>query len=371
MSSMSRRMYGASAQQEIAPAFDAFGAANDALSPRVLRLFVPLNVLSDDHLATLCRELEVQRAVPGQQLVQAESLVGRHLFLLSGELSVSMCTGQTVEVSAGTATSYLSLGDSLPGFVEAVANADCSYFIVDREQLDAMLCWDQVAKTMAVEISIDRSLDEDALWMCTLLASNLFHKIPPYNVREVFERMEARFVQSGEAIVRQGEQGAECYIIKEGNALVTHQRSAGAEPEVIAELGPGRCFGEDALLNHTTRNATVTMESNGVLMCLHKREFFSLLSEPEINAIDLRDAQAAISEGAQWLDVRSQQEFDCAHRSGAFHLPMHLMSLKSRLMNPGTTYIAYCSTGRRASTAAYLLAQQGFKVVPLSQSSHR
>ena len=42
------------------------------------------------------------------------------------------------------------------------------------------------------------------------------------------------------------------------------------------------------------------------------------------------------------------------------------MSLKSRMMDVNTRYVAYCSTGRRASTVAYLLNQQGFNVQALA-----
>ena len=111
------------------------------------------------------------------------------------------------------------------------------------------------------------------------------------------------------------------------------------------------------------------METNGVLMAIRKRDFFRLLIEPEVGTISYEDAVQQVASGCQWLDVRSEQEFENGHIHGAFHLPMHLMSLKSRLMDKTKQYIAYCSTGRRASTVAYLLSQQGYNVLPLCQSN--
>ena len=338
--------------------------AFNAISIDVLRSFVPLNILSDDHLKTIARSHEMELAVKDQCIANADVLRDSQLFLVSGSVDVLLDDGQPVRICGGTENSHLSLGDSFPTAVSVTAIEDSQLFLLNRDKLDAMLCWDQVAKTLALDFSADRHFDEDASWMNTLLRSNLFHKIPPYNVKAIFDCFEARVVEAGEVIVREGEQGDICYLIKEGCAHVSCDHHS--ESIFVAELLPGRCFGEDALLNKTTRNATVTMKTNGVLMGLHKRDFLSLMTEPEVTAINIEQAVKTIADGARWLDVRSQQEYENDHRADAFHLPMHLMSLKSRLMDANTRYIAYCSTGRRASTVAYLLSQQGFNVKPLA-----
>ena len=312
----------------------------------ILRSFVPLNILSDDHLKTISRSHEMDLAVLGQSIANTEILRDSHLFLVSGSVDVELDDGQPLRICGGTENSHLSIGDSFPTAVGVTAVEDCQIFLLNRSQLDA------------------RHFDEDASWMNSLLCSNLFHKIPPYNVKSIFYRFEARVVEAGEVIVHEGEQGDICYLIKEGCAHVSCEHNA--ELTVVAELTPGRCFGEDALLNKTTRNATVTMKTNGVLMGLHKRDFLALMSEPEVATLSIEEAVKTVANGARWLDVRSQQEYENDHRADAFHLPMHLMSLKSRLMDANTRYVAYCSTGRRASTVAYLLNQQGFNVLPLA-----
>lgn len=348
------------------------GTAEDAvqgnLSLEVLRSFVPLNVLSDSHLNTVIRSAIEQIATYGQEIADARQLQEKQYFLVSGAVEITDSNGQASVVHAGTEGSRLSLGEAMASAALITAVTDSQLIIVDRQLLEGMLCWDQAAKTLALDYSARRQLDEDAAWMNMLLSSNLFHKIPPYNVYQIFDQFEARVVHAGETIIRQGEEGDTCYVIKEGIAVVS-QVAAGSKgierPAILAELTAGQCFGEDALLNKTTRNATVTMESNGVLMCLRKQDFFSLMVEPKVPALNLVDAQSQVEQGACWLDVRSEEEFDSQHLPGAFHLPMHLMSLKSRLMDAGKPYIAYCSSGRRASTAAYLLSQQGFNVVAL------
>ena len=336
----------------------------NTVSVDVLRSFVPLNILSKDHLKTIARSCEMDLAIKGQRIADADILHDSQLFLVSGSVDVELDDGQPLRICGGTENSHLSLGDSFPTAVSVTTVEDSQLFLLNRDKLDAMLCWDQVAKTLALEFSADRHFDEDANWMNTLLRSNLFHKIPPYNVKAIFDRFEAQLVEAGEVIVREGEQGDICYLIKEGCASVSCTHNA--ETTVVAELSPGRCFGEDALLNRTTRNATVTMKTNGVIMALNKRDFLALMTEPEVASLNIEQAVKTIADGACWLDVRSQQEYEIDHRADAFHLPMHLMSLKSRMMDVNTRYVAYCSTGRRASTVAYLLNQQGFNVQALA-----
>ncbi|MGB5324672.1 MAG: cyclic nucleotide-binding domain-containing protein [Pseudomonadales bacterium] len=340
----------------------------NGVQPRqdILANFVPMTDLSATHLGSLAR---ISRLVTlhGSQTIGDQALLDRYyVYLVNGDIVVTYCvTGQRVAYSAAN-FGMLSIGDFIENVRELVAASDAQLLVVDRDELDAMLCWDQVAKSLSLELNAGREYDEDREWLNTLLSSNLFHRIPPYNIRQVVDKFVPRVVQTGEVVVREGEPGEECFIIKEGRAAVTRTVTDGEAPELLAMLQAGQCFGEEALACDACRNATVTMESNGVLMALNKADFAALMREPVVEGISEGEAIALVAEGkAAWLDVRSQQEYDHDHRSNAFHLPLHLMSIKTRLMNNKSRYVAYCSTGRRATTAASLLQQQGFDVLPV------
>jgi len=351
---------------ELLPAH--FSAAGELPAIELLAGFVPMNDLSTAHLATIARMASVMVVPEGQFIADQNILDDCYVYLVSGAISTTFCvTGQQVEYTAAS-FGMLSVGDYLESVRTITAATDTRVLIVNRHELDSMLCWDQVAKSLKLELCAEREYDEDRGWINTLLTSNLFHKIPPYNIRTVLDKFSPRVVQNGEVIVRQGARGDDCYIIKEGRAQVTQQVSETAEPSVVAELHAGQCFGEDALVNDSLRNASVTMESNGVLMVLNKRDFMALQTEPAIEGISIGEADSEVAAGATWLDVRSQQEYDHDHRRDAFHLPLHLMSVKARLMEPNYKYMAYCSTGRRAATAARLLQQRGFDVTPVMRS---
>ena len=82
---------------------------------------------------------------------------------------------------------------------------------------------------------------------------------------------------AGTVLCREGESGQEFFVLLEGTVAVT---SHGAE---LARLGRGDFFGELALLDGKTRNATVTATSDVELLVLSRREFESVLhDDPEV-----------------------------------------------------------------------------------------
>lgn len=77
--------------------------------------------------------------------------------------------------------------------------------------------------------------------------------------------------EPGQEIFRQGDLGDRIYIIASGHAEVS--RLDNGRETVLARLGPGEYFGEMALLNLTTRNATVRCVEPLDVLSIHKREF--------------------------------------------------------------------------------------------------
>ena len=84
-------------------------------------------------------------------------------------------------------------------------------------------------------------------------------------------------VTAGEAVVRQGEPADRFYIIESGAFTVTQAAGTGAEPVVLRKLGADDVFGEIGLLNRTSRTATVTAETDGLLLALEGEAFLDLV----------------------------------------------------------------------------------------------
>jgi NADH dehydrogenase len=109
--------------------------------------------------------------------------------------------------------------------------------------------------------------------------------LPPELVELRFGRsqgMSQEHFEPGQDVFRQGDLGDRLYMILSGEAEV--RRANGDGETVIARLGPGQTFGEMALVNMATRNATVRCAASMDVLSLPKKDFAVLAA----NIPDLR-----------------------------------------------------------------------------------
>jgi len=338
----------------------AFAAAHPSIDLAQTRSLIPLKYMSSALLDVLLENAQVHYLYPGQALWRRGTMDGRSYFLLFGDLRLEGADGEATLVKGRDTATPISPSEPREYGVSAVS--DCALLSLDAEQMDKLLCWSQASDYLHTVIAREPDMDEDVDWMMQVLHSNLFFKVPPINVKKIFKHMQVRLVESGERIIREGEVGDQCYFIKEGSAEVTRKCAAGVEH--LATIHAGRCFGEDALVNEAPRNASVTITCKGVLMCLPKQDFYRLLKAPDVPWVT-QSVLAELDADTVVVDVRSEEEYSAGHYPGAVNLPLHLLAIKSRLLQSDVNYILYCSTGRRAEAATYLLREQGFFVKAL------
>lgn len=331
-----------------------------SLSWEQLRSFTPLNVLSEQQWREIREQLVPQHFLSGQALFRLGDQARHTFYLLSGELQLIDANGQQQLVRAGTEASCHPLSPGLPRLHEARALTEVSALVLDTATLNRLLTWHLAFQDLLLELS---GRGEEVEWLEALLLNPLFHKVPPSNVQAMLERLQSLDLKAGAQVLGEGEQGDCCYFLKSGRAEV--MRAQGGQAQVLAELEVGACFGEEALLSDTPRNATVTMLEDGVVLRLDRQDFFALLKAPVVNEVSLGEATRLLGQGAQWLDVRVQAEYEHAHCAQALHMPLHLLRLKTRLLNPEGTYLCYCDSGKRSTNAVFLLSQLGFNAYGL------
>ncbi len=341
-----------------------------------LKTLVPLKGLMDAHLRALLQESELAYKFAGDVLFEAGQYDPLEYFLLSGEVELQGRSAP-LELLKGR-TCLTAIGRGQPRQAQAKVCADAQVLAVNRSRLDQLLEWSQSAQYLLVDLAGQRQFDEDAAWLNTVLRSNLFLKVPPTNVGGILAQLIAHTVSAGDVILRQGEIGDCCYFIKEGDAEVIRDGEQGAVK--VATLGAGWCFGEDALIQETVRNATVTMKTDGVLLVLQKADFLPLLKHQSVQKVSpsqcgLTDNDASSTHsnegatyaGATMLDVRTEEEYNQGHLHSTANLPLHLLHLKHRLLDKEKRYITCCNSGARAATACYFLNEMGYDVMAMSE----
>jgi CRP-like cAMP-binding protein len=90
------------------------------------------------------------------------------------------------------------------------------------------------------------------------------------HVAQYFERID---VKDGDVLVKESTRTREFFVVIEGSAVVTRRG------RTLAMLGAGSYFGELALLDPAPRNATVTMSTDGQVLALNQRDFFTLIRD--------------------------------------------------------------------------------------------
>ncbi|MCU1716038.1 cyclic nucleotide-binding domain-containing protein [Pseudomonas sp. 5P_3.1_Bac2] len=334
--------------------------ANSALSLNQLRSLTPLNALSEQQWRELRGQLVPQPLLAGQPLFRPGDQARLTYFLLAGELVLYRDDGQEQLLQAGTEQSCYPLSPGLPRQQGARALSDASVLVLDSDELDRLLTWQLAYQDLLLELGQEQG---DLDWLQQLLANPLFAKVPPANVRSMLTRLQEQSLQAGEEVLREGEAGDCCYFLKSGRAEVL--RGAESDQQVLAELAVGACFGEDALLADSPRNATITMLEDGVVLRLDREDFIELLKLPVVNSLALAEAVRLLGSGAQWLDVRLLDEYQRGHALASLYMPLQLLRLKARLLDNQRTYLCYCDSGKRSSSAVFLLSQLGFSAYAL------
>jgi CRP-like cAMP-binding protein len=121
-------------------------------------------------------------------------------------------------------------------------------------------------------------LADDLLVTKLLKQASPFSTLEGERLRRLAARLERLDVSSGDTIIRQGEAGEECYLLRSGCVEVLAKGVRGDERK-LATLDPGSIFGEAALLTDEPRNATVRALEPCTLLALRRTDLLEVLGE--------------------------------------------------------------------------------------------
>ena len=325
-----------------------------------LRHFIPLSELTPENFEELVKDIQIETLPANKKLFNRGDQDDFTYYLLNGEIEYIDGEGNKSSLTSKSQQCRFPLEHNRPRQKTAVCKTDIHFFRVDNNLLDVLLTWDQNKSYVVNEIGSDEADDEND-WMTQILQSEIFHKIPPANIQAMFQRIQAVPVKKDEVIITQGDPGDYYYIIKSGNCrVIQNAEETGNKDLQIAVLEAGSGFGEEALISNTERNATIIMNTDGVLMRLSKDDFVELLKQPILNSVNYSDAEEMIKNGAVWLDVRLLSEHHNKKIPGSVNIPLFLLRLNADKLSTDRQYIVYCDTGSRSASATYILNERGY-----------
>ncbi|XP_068711116.1 cGMP-dependent protein kinase 1-like isoform X4 [Montipora foliosa] len=109
-----------------------------------------------------------------------------------------------------------------------------------------------------------------------ILDNDFLKKLEASQIREVVECMCEKKWKKDEYVIKEGDQGSDLYVLEEGKVKVMK------EGAVLGQMGPGRVFGELAILYKCPRTASVKAESDVKIWAIDRQTFQTIMMKTGI-----------------------------------------------------------------------------------------
>ncbi|MFT5396129.1 MAG: CRP-like cAMP-binding protein [Gammaproteobacteria bacterium] len=345
--------------------------ANEQLHQKIREL-IPINELSPNLQGKLLEKAKIMEVKKSRFIFKQGDKDDYSYYLLDGEIELHANEQLESVIQSGSDRAKYALAQLQPRQFSAKAKTPLKILLIERNNLDQLMMLAQETTAdptrrsgTGADMEVDEvgGVDDDTDWMTQMLQSELFSKIPMANIHQLFALLEEVEFSAGDVVIKQGDPGDHYYIVSEGRCAVSRKPTPKSNDIKLAELKTGDSFGEEALISESTRNATITMITDGILMKLTKETFVELVKKPTLQSLTFDEADALVNEGsAKWLDVRFPNEHGESSIEDSLNIPLNSLRLKSDELDSSMIYILYCDTSGRSSTGAFLLAERGFDV---------
>jgi cAMP-dependent protein kinase regulator len=234
-------------------------------------------LLKDLHnMNTLIDSLEEKLVFPGEVIIWQGSI---------GDLFYVIEKGHCEVVKDGKKVALLTEGKSFGEM--ALLNSALRQASIRACKACKLWCLNRKVFRMIVGASEKEKLNEKLVFLRTI---ELFDKLVDSSLEKIAEVMVRKEYVNNDKIIKQGEVGDRFYMIISGRVLVTQQQSSTlaafsssssssstSKAVELTRLGPGKYFGEKALLEDSPRKATVTAITSTVsCWTIDRKNFLSL-----------------------------------------------------------------------------------------------
>lgn len=342
---------------------------NNKISRVLVKKFIPLNRIADQHLEELmdhCDQKSV--SIGGIALKQRDNDQYKY-FLIRGKIEVRRSFHERVYLDQDSVECLKPLNELLSGSGVVRAKSNCQILRVDNVIMEKLLSWSvgddyQIAHLEEGDSSLDyydKAIDDDyeSDWTETFLQSPLAISLTTNAISDLFRRMEDVEVSAGQVIIEQHKPGDYFYIIKEGEAVVTLDVHGPQKGETVY-LPVGRYFGDEALIADTPRNASVSMRTDGVLGRLDREMFDDIVKTSLIHSISAKEVAELNARQYKCIDVRFPIEYNADASKLTQNIPITHLRQKLESFDSDLTYIVGPISDKRSELGTYLLRQAGF-----------
>ncbi len=294
-------------------------------------------------------------------VVRAGRRLQGHLYLMRGQVQLSLADGRMLDVSGQTARARMPVYPG-PAAILTLTPVQLLRLDATSEELEAATRADDDSASRTSQLP--EVQPPDRCWQHRFLSSALLQRLSPTSWQRLLRAMVGASFNAGDAVVIEGRPGDLCYVLRTGRAEV-HR-----DGRVLATLSPGDLFGEEALITGSGRNASILMTESGSVMTLSVEAFQRLLLAEVVRTID--------QPGRRILLHIEDALADLGQRSSARHAgtgpdqgapPVRLKSFREAAtsLRKDAAYAVAGGSAPQQALAVFLLARQGIVAAPLER----
>jgi CRP-like cAMP-binding protein len=317
------------------------------------------STLSIESFEGLARKL-VRESFPAGALIIREGEPGDcFYFVKEGRLEATMNTrcGQVARLSlfgGGQGFGEMSLLTGAARFSSVRAVTAVTLYRLMKPDFDDLVGREPAFRNVLLKTAADHS------HFNKIKTLQPFILLEPDKMYALMARMTEKTYSLGEDIIVQGEKGDYYYIVKSGRVAVLRKKK-GEPVDLAAVLTEGDGFGEEALIRDDPRNATCRAIEETTVYALDKVDFDQVLKASFLGDIFAEDISVTTyREKYVFIDARVASEYEQEHIEGALNIPVEVLRGKYAELEPGKSYITYCTNDARGMVAAFLLKNHGF-----------
>lgn len=167
---------------------------------------------------------------------------------------------------------------------------------------------------------IQKSEEEKTRIVERLSKSFMFSVLDNNEKTIIIDAMEEKNCNSGDVIIRQGEEGHELYVVDSGKLECTKVFEGATEPKVLKVYHSGEAFGELALLYNAPRAATVTAKTKCKFWVLDRGTFNHIVKDAAMRKRERYEQFLASVEILQSLENYERMQIADALKPASFAL---------------------------------------------------
>jgi CRP-like cAMP-binding protein len=230
--------------------------------------------LDNSQRSAIAELMALQRFRSGEEIYAQGTAAAAMYLIKSGR--VRLVTDQFAVLANLSAGSLIGDVDLLSGgtySLTAEAAADVTVWSLLADDLAALMA---EQPEIGRQLKLAAGISEDQFAERHLRRLALLHGLTHEQVAEVAEHLKPEQFAAGQMIYQKGMPGGALYLIEEGQVSV-HTSTGDCADAVLATLGPGEFFGENAMLTGDAHAADVLAESAVTAWALSRDDFEALV----------------------------------------------------------------------------------------------